>query len=401
MKRWVFGCAAVFAGATAVVASSASARDTETVAPRVIDRFLRARGVVEPVSGVAEVRANVDGTVRRVLVREGDVVEAGALLVEMDSPRLELEKKRRAAEALAARAKAELARSGPTTDERTELDALETEARAAFAQADDEAKRADKLAQAGVLSEAARNEAATRQAEADARLRAVTARRAQRLRGEAPEVVREASRRAEAAALTSALAELEASFAEVRAPRAGVVTKVHIHEGDTVSRSVESARVLVEIADPSEVLVRVEVGEVDALEPRPGQTVTISLQGGTAVIARGTVARVSPRLEPSKLDVSEGIPSQVRPIWLQVAAEGNAPPLLLDQKVDVKIALEPIRVAAAVRRAAVRVSEGAATVAVRRGPFQQNVPVRLGVGDAEWIQVEGLAVGTPVCVPRP
>src|SRR5580692_578820 len=56
------------------------------------------RAEVVPTEGVAEVRAQIDGRVTAVHVREGDVVQAGQLLAEIDGVAAQSEVSRREAE---------------------------------------------------------------------------------------------------------------------------------------------------------------------------------------------------------------------------------------------------------------------------------------------------------------
>src|SRR5262245_46080790 len=70
---------------------------TVLIAPGSLHDRVVARAVVEPVDGVAEIRPRAFGRVLRVVVREGDSVQAGDLLADIESSELEAELSRRTA----------------------------------------------------------------------------------------------------------------------------------------------------------------------------------------------------------------------------------------------------------------------------------------------------------------
>ena len=87
-RTWLF---AVMGGVMllilAGVIASTRAQTTQVVAGSVSDRIV-ARAVVVAEAGIAEVRPRTEGRVLRVLVREGDKVEAGQLLAEIEGEAL-------------------------------------------------------------------------------------------------------------------------------------------------------------------------------------------------------------------------------------------------------------------------------------------------------------------------
>ncbi len=83
------------------------------------DRF-SAQGRVEGLSDAVDVSAAVSGRIERVLVDEGDVVAAGALLAELDCQPLRAEAAHREAELAVARANQTRLHRGSRTEEREE-----------------------------------------------------------------------------------------------------------------------------------------------------------------------------------------------------------------------------------------------------------------------------------------
>lgn len=229
------------------------------------------------VKEVYVVSAPVAGRMQRVEVHVGDEVAAGAVIavIEPTEPtfldvrtRTQAESAVRAAEAGKALADAELARA------RAELD---------FAQADFE--RAKKLADRGTISQRA-----LERAELDVKTREAELRTA------------EAAVKVKTFELQTARAQLIAPGApgapgneetvccvDVRAPVGGRVLRV-LHESESV---VPAAEPILEIGDPRDLEIEVDLLSRDAVRVREGAPVLIEDWGGDATLA-GRVRRVEP-----------------------------------------------------------------------------------------------------------
>ncbi len=121
---------------------------TEIAPGRVSDRIV-ARAVVTAEGGIAEIRARTEGRVLSVHVREGDRVEAGQLLAEIESDSLEAELLRLEAERKAAALTARSVAEGARAEEKS---ALEAEVRGALADlegAQDHLERLKKVREVG------------------------------------------------------------------------------------------------------------------------------------------------------------------------------------------------------------------------------------------------------------
>jgi RND family efflux transporter MFP subunit len=195
----------------------------ETLAPAVLDQPIRVTGTLRS-DGMITLSTKATGPVKRVLVKEGDRVARGQLLVEIDASELIAQRERevaklRAAQARVAQALASrgITDSAAATDLRRAQQALAT-ARARLSQA---------KSQAGI----ANTEAESRVASASASLQAAR----ERLKS-----LQEGSRRQEKAASEAAVSRAQAEVA--RAKRLWERRNALLEEGAIAQETVDDAR---------------------------------------------------------------------------------------------------------------------------------------------------------------
>lgn len=198
-------------------------------------------GTIRPAQEVV-ISPRVPGRVSRVLVRVGERVAQGQVLVELEAQDLEAQV-RQAQAALAS-------------------------ARAQAAQAAENRRRMEELYRAGVISP-----------------QQLEAARAQ------DEVAQNGVQTA-----TSALELVQRQLENTRltAPLSGVVTALNVDPGELVGMGVP----LVTVARLDEVLVEGGVGERTAVRLRPGQEVEVILDLPVREVWRGTIFSVSPAADP-------------------------------------------------------------------------------------------------------
>ena len=227
--------------------------------------------------------APVTGQARRPTVKAGDAVQAGAVLVEIDSPqsgpldartRAEAEARLRAAEAAVEQA-VSAAEQARALDERAAADMA----------------RAEELGRTGVATrENLETAALVRRSVAAARESAKAAVR-----------VAEFQREQARAILSPAPAE-SSPVVVVTAPVAGRVLRVHQESAGPVA----PGQRLLEIGDPSDLEVEIDVLSSDAARIQPGAEVEFDHWGGEGVL-RGRVRVVEPSafLKLSALGIEE------------------------------------------------------------------------------------------------
>lgn len=299
---------------------------------------LKLPGVVE----VQEVRlgSKLGGRVAETLVREGDVVDAGQVLVRVDMPEQEAQRDLARAEVAAARASLEKARNGPRPEEIAAARAAVEAARARWkrikigprdeeirrARGDQEAAEADLLLAATDLDRidrlfrrgtAARSEYDAAQAAHDrAKGRASAARAHLEMLqvGSRPEEIEEAAaelaraqadldlklagtRAEEVAAAEAVLAEAQARLlekeanlreAQIRSPDRAVVDVLAVRVGDLLAPGATAVRIL----RADDLWVRVYVPETQLGRVRVGQAVRVTVDSHPGVAFEGRVIQI-------------------------------------------------------------------------------------------------------------
>lgn len=217
-------------------------------------------GIVEPADREIKVASQVSGRIQRVLVKEGDHVDANAPITELDNgvERAALA----AAEADVEAAKAELLRTARgLRKEDVEAIVADTEGARARAQLSrDSLVRTEKLAQGGAATPDELDRA-RRQTDADQRaLESSEAKRQAALAGSRSEDVAQAKAKAMGAAARRDQAQAQLDRLTVRAPIAGVILQLKYRAGEYYAPSGDPLAVM---GDTSVLRVRMDVDERD------------------------------------------------------------------------------------------------------------------------------------------
>ena len=360
MRKWMVlvvgvlllaGCGGAGGTAEPTAEAEAVARDTEG---KVI-----AEAVVEPARW-SDLRFTTGGTVAQVSVAPGDQADSGDLLVELDRTDLALAvqeaeaavaaaqaqlaqtkapprpeeiaaAEHRLADAVAALARATAQRdqlAAGTTDAeiaaaqaevaqaQAELRAVEEMHRKAYKNKDEETRKLadyqlhaarEAVAAAQAKLEAAQGGAGARFRDAQAGVTAASAQRdvAQAeldllKAGVTPEEVAVSAAAVRQAEVAVAMAQDGLGRAEIRAPFAGVVTKVNVEAGETAA----PGDVVVVLAMLDRLQARtVDLTELDVVQVAEGQPVVVTVDALPGVELRGHVARIGLRSEDYRGDV--------------------------------------------------------------------------------------------------
>ncbi|MBI5489433.1 MAG: efflux RND transporter periplasmic adaptor subunit [Deltaproteobacteria bacterium] len=231
-----------------------------------------ASGTVKPDVSV-DVKPRASGEVTEVLVEEGDTVQAGQLLVTLDT--VDLERNVRSAQNTLARAEAALAQA----------EASQAVARAERSDARARSRVRQQGVELGLISEEEGRSAATTSAVANAN---VTLRGSQ---------VDSARVEVESARLTVEEAERRLAEAQIRAPVAGTVLAVNVEKGSIVASGITAftgGTTLLTIADLGDLRVIGDLDEAQVGQVLERQEVTIRVDAYPDRSFAGTVRRVSP-----------------------------------------------------------------------------------------------------------
>lgn len=341
--------------------------------PEEIDAARVHRGALEitlPVSGIVETRTvdlgfEIPGRLVGVQVREGDAVVAGLLLATIDDTELralaaqadagtqaagreaaraqaavETARQQATQAAFAARAaRATLAqvRAGPRTADLEQADAAVAAAQTALDEAKGALARSEPLYREGAITQAQLHAARAQVESAEARYRQVVAQRDSLRAGPRPEAVAAAEeqaqqaeaahraalanvRQAETAAAAArshaqgaraaaAAARARVGRAQLRAPFAGVITRIYLQAGAAVAPAIP----VLTLTSPSG-WVTAEVDEADIGQVRRGQVARIiadaypgrAFTGRVTSIARQVEIRLGTRVVRVRIDLDQG-----------------------------------------------------------------------------------------------
>jgi HlyD family secretion protein len=315
-------------GATAGEKSGSGA----TPAPRSV-WATSAPGRIEPVGGEVRLASQMPGRVAQVLVSVADKVQAGDLLVKLDSGELEARVAAADAEAAVRRRDRDQETVGRVaTERRTAEDAVATAERNAANQRIEldrlviaqraGSANADAVKKARDLLTATRDKVE----QSRAQLRKVLATEGMPLQTRLEAAL--AGARAELA-----LADAMLERAHIRAPKSGSILQVFATAGEGVAPSPES--VLLVMGDVTSLRVRAEVEERDASKVRIGQPAVVRSDAVPGKDFTGKISSMAQALTPSRLGAKgPRKATDVDVLELIIDLDGQ-PPLLPGMRVDV------------------------------------------------------------------
>jgi HlyD family secretion protein len=288
-RRWWVTALAIV-GAVIVLAAFVSRRDdgvpvrTAVVEQSNIRSLVSTNGKIEPVNNF-EAHAPVSTSVRRVLVKEGDSVRKGQLLLVLDDADAHAQAARAQTQSKAAQADLNAAKQGGNQEE-----VLSVEAQLVKAATDrDSAQRnldaLKKLEAQGAASAGEVREAENALARTDAQLTFL--RQKQTKRYSNAELARVEAQQTEAQATYNAAQDVLAK-SNVRAPFDGIVYSLPARQGGFVA----AGDLLLQVADLRNVLVRAFVDEPDVGRLAPGNPMEITWDAVPGRVWRAIVTAV-------------------------------------------------------------------------------------------------------------
>jgi HlyD family secretion protein len=243
----------VVAGVAHRAAEDAVEVETEAVRARDLVSVVTASGEIQPQRSV-DVNAYVNGTIERVAVREGQAVNEGQLLLQIDPVPAQT----------ASEAQAALVRS---VERETQV------LRAELEQARRDLDRARELAGRDLIAREELQRAETAVARTEAQLSGARARVDQAramLRGSRHDL----------------------SKVTVTAPMSGVITRLNVEEGEFAFTTGLNPTLLLTIADLSAMKAEVEVDETDVVRVKPGHPARVTVDAFPDTTFRGRVMEV-------------------------------------------------------------------------------------------------------------
>jgi HlyD family secretion protein len=243
--------------------------NTETIKSRDLEALVSASGKIQPKKFV-NISADTMGRVTNLAVEEGDRIDKGQFLLQIDPRNLRSAVQRTEASLLAARSSADQLKL-----------ALES-AKVALKQAQDAYRRQQDLWKGGLTTKET-----LEKAEADLKMREAD------LHAQEQNVTTQQARmQQESATLESARYDL--SKVRIESPIKGIVTKRNIEEGETVVIGTmnNAGTVLLTVADMSVIEAEVEVDETDIPSVRFGQIAKVTIDAIPGKTFSGKVTEI-------------------------------------------------------------------------------------------------------------
>ena len=395
--RWVRPARAAVLACAVVATAACGRRETATVpgdaelftvARRPLSSSVAALGAVKPQVGAeVKVGARISGRVQRLHANIKDQVRKGQVIAELEKADLEALVAESAAEARFAEAKrTALDELYPRDVARAETDVARWEATVALARKDLDRQHA--LLARTIASQIEVDRAREALAVSEAQL--LAAREALELvRVQHAENVKQAQAELERDRAALANAEVQLSYALIRAPISGVVGSVSTQEGETVAAGL-NAPTFVTIIDLGRLQVEAYVDEVDIGKIKVEQRAVFTVDAFPADDFTGRVMAIYP-----KATIQDNVVKYVVAIDIVSPYEGRLRP---EMTTNVTILLD-VRQVLAIPSSAVRREGGRHYVMVWEKNGAVRREVRLGWKDGAWTEVaEGLAEGQQILV---
>jgi HlyD family secretion protein len=299
--------------------------------------FVAGNGVVEPADRETKVASQVPGRIAKIFAKEGDVVRAGAPLVELDGT-VETAALA-AAEGDLASARADLLRT-LRGQRKEDIDAIVADTASVKAKAslsEESLERTEKLARTGAATPDELDRA-RRQSEIDkAALQSSEARRHAALAGSRSEDIVMAQARVQAAEARRDQARATLDRLTIRAPIAGEVLALKLRVGEYYTPGGQDPLLI--MGDTSKLRVRMDVDERDIAKIKPGASAFATLPAFIGRHVRGKVVEIGKRMGRKNVrtdDPTERIDTKILEVVIELeGADGLVPGLRVVAYVDV------------------------------------------------------------------
>jgi HlyD family secretion protein len=283
--RWFIWAVGIVV-AVALLASFMSRDDPVPVRAAILARstirsVISTNGKIEPLENF-EAHAPIGTTVRRLLVKEGDRVKKGQLLVQLDDAEARSQAARALAQVSAAQAGLSAIQSGGIQEEILTLEAQLVKARTEREAAQRNLEALRRLQRNSAASPGEVKDAESQFERADADLKLLQQK--QKDRYSAPEIARVEAQKVEAQSAYAAAKNILAQL-NIRAPYNGVVYSLSVRQGAYVG----PGDLVLQEADLSKVLVRAFVDEPDVGRLVPGEKIELTWDAVPGRIWEGTV----------------------------------------------------------------------------------------------------------------
>ena len=271
-RPWIIWAVGII-GAVILLASFMSRDDSIPVRAATAERstirsLISTNGKIEPVQNF-EAHAPIGTTIKRLLVKEGDHVKKGQLLLQLNDAEARSQAARALSQVRGAQADSSAIESGGNREEVLTIESQIVKARADHDAAQRNLEALRRLQQKGAASPGEVKDAENQLARSEADLKLLQQK--QKDRYSQPEIARVGAQRAEAQSAYAAAQDVLTRL-NIRAPFDGVVYSLPVRQGAYVG----PGDLVLQMADLSRVLVRAYVDEPDVGRLAPGQKIEVT-----------------------------------------------------------------------------------------------------------------------------
>jgi HlyD family secretion protein len=271
-KRWLLWAAGI-AVAVVFLASFMSRGEVVPVRVAMVERgtirsLVSTNGKIEPLQSF-EAHAPVGTTVRKLLVKEGQHVKKGQLLVQLDDAEASSQAARALSQVRAAQAETSAVQSGGNREEVLTIESQLAKARTGRDTAQRNLDALRRLQQNGAASPGEVKQAEDQLSAAETDLKLLQQK--QKDRYSQPEIAHVEAQKSEAESAYAATENILRQL-NIRAPFDGIVYSLPVHQGSYVN----PGDLVLQEADLSKVLVRAFVDEPDVGRLARGQTIELT-----------------------------------------------------------------------------------------------------------------------------
>jgi ABC exporter DevB family membrane fusion protein len=268
-------------------------------------RMIAGPGRVEPSSEDIKIGSELSGRLKSVNVEEGDAIQRGQVLAELENADYRAQVESARANVIAKQAVLRKVINGARRQERDEARSSVNEAKAVTENAKSELHRRQELFSAGVVSREELERYAREADVAQAKYEAAVQQHAlvdDRAREE-DQSLAEADLQLAQAQLDEAQARYDKTF--IRSPIDGTVLRKHHRSGESVSNSSTVPDPVLTIGDRKTLRVRVDVDETDVSKVNVGQRAYVTADAFAKQKFWGHVVRVGQQLGPKNVRTDE------------------------------------------------------------------------------------------------
>ncbi len=334
MKTILFTLAATIIVAMGLAIDDSSRPSVAAPVSRTAPERIYAPGRVEGSTPQIELRPQLAGRVVSVLVKEGQYVNQGEVLLQLDNETYRHQVALAASQLALAEAQLQRLLNGAHAEQRAEAAALFRAKQSELQQAQLAWNRSKELLKNDIIPQQEADEKRSRVTALQAEVDAADARRKCLEAKARPDEVSMEESRIAAARANLDLARVQLDRTTLRAPRSGQILKVDVEVGELTG-----AEAAIVMADTSRFYVRAFVEEMDAPRVEVGMTATITADGLPGKTLKSRIVRLSPRMSRKTLrsdKPSERYDTKTREVWLELT---GADDLVIGLRVNVVIEL--------------------------------------------------------------